>query len=78
MRVIIVGGGIAGLSTAWALQKSGVQVTLLEQGPLPNPLASSVDDHRLIRYPYGTPSRRCPRNPRQKVRPLRRAIWGDA
>ncbi|MFY8106674.1 MAG: NAD(P)/FAD-dependent oxidoreductase [Elstera sp.] len=54
MRVIIVGGGIAGLATAWALQKSDVQVTLLEQGPLPNPLASSVDDHRLIRYPYGT------------------------
>lgn len=53
MRVIIVGGGIAGLATAWSLQKSGVQVTLLEQGPLPNPLASSVDDHRLIRYPYG-------------------------
>lgn len=54
MRVIIIGGGIMGLSTAWALQKSGAEILLLEQGPLPNPVGSSVDDHRLIRYPYGT------------------------
>ena len=54
MRVIIVGGGIAGLATAWALHKTGAQITLLEQGSLPNPLGTSVDDHRLIRYPYST------------------------
>jgi glycine/D-amino acid oxidase-like deaminating enzyme len=53
MKVIIVGGGIMGLSSAWALRRAGADVTLIEQGTLPNPLGSSVDQHRLIRYPYG-------------------------
>ena len=54
MRAIIIGGGIMGLSTAWGLARLGHQVELFEQGPLPNPLASSMDEHRLIRHPYGT------------------------
>ncbi|WP_341705632.1 FAD-dependent oxidoreductase [Ferrovibrio sp.] len=53
MKVTVIGGGIVGLSTAWALRRHNVEVTLVEQGPLPNPLASSVDQHRLIRYAYG-------------------------
>ena len=53
MKAIIVGGGIMGLSTAWALARDGHGVDLFEQGALPNPLASSVDEHRLIRHPYG-------------------------
>jgi glycine/D-amino acid oxidase-like deaminating enzyme len=53
MRVIIVGGGIMGLCTAWALQRAGHETALYEQGPIPNPLASSTDQHRLIRYTYG-------------------------
>ncbi len=53
MKIIIVGGGIMGLSSAWALRRAGAEVTLLEQGSLPNPLGSSVDQHRLIRYAYG-------------------------
>ena len=53
MKAIIVGGGIMGLSAAWGLARDGHRVELFEQGPLPNPLASSVDEHRLIRHPYG-------------------------
>jgi sarcosine oxidase len=56
MRVIVVGAGIAGLSTAWALTKRGHQVTILEQGPIPNPLAASGDHHRIIRRAYGKAS----------------------
>lgn len=52
--VFIVGGGIAGLSTAWALNRRGFHVELFEQGALPHPLASSYDEHRIIRHAYGT------------------------
>jgi glycine/D-amino acid oxidase-like deaminating enzyme len=53
MKVSIVGAGIMGLGTAWALERLGHQVTIFEQGTVPNPQGSSVDQHRLIRYPYG-------------------------
>jgi glycine/D-amino acid oxidase-like deaminating enzyme len=53
MKAIIVGGGVMGLSTAWGLAREGHDVELFEQAELPNPLASSMDEHRLIRHPYG-------------------------
>ena len=52
MRVVVVGAGIAGLSTAWSLTRRGHSVTLLEQGPIPNPLSASGDHHRIIRRAY--------------------------
>ncbi len=52
MHVGIVGGGIAGLSTAWALARNNVRVTLFEQAAIPNPLSASGDQHRLIRRGY--------------------------
>jgi sarcosine oxidase len=54
MHVIVVGAGIAGLTTAWSLTKRGHAVTLVEQGPIPNPLSASGDEHRLMRRAYGT------------------------
>jgi len=52
MQALVVGGGIMGLSTAWGLLRRGHDVTVVEQYALPNPLGSSVDQHRLIRHPY--------------------------
>lgn len=52
MKVIIVGGGIVGLSTAWALARGGHETVLFEQGPLPHAGGASYDQHRLIRLPY--------------------------
>ena len=53
MNVIVVGAGIAGLSTAWSLARAGHSVSIVEQGPIPNPLAASGDHHRIIRRAYG-------------------------
>lgn len=50
---LVVGGGIAGLSTAWSLARRGIAVDLVEQGPLPNPKNSSYDEHRINRHAYG-------------------------
>lgn len=52
-RIIIVGGGIVGLSTARAAARRGYEVVLIERGPLPNPHQASWDSHRMIRYHYG-------------------------
>ncbi|MDZ4736544.1 MAG: FAD-dependent oxidoreductase [Rhodospirillaceae bacterium] len=56
MKVVIVGGGIVGLSTAWALMRAGHQPVVLEQGTAPNPLGSSYDEHRMTRLFYPEPS----------------------
>jgi sarcosine oxidase len=38
-KILIVGGGIVGLSTARAALARGHEVVLFERGPLPNPQA---------------------------------------
>jgi len=53
MKVTVVGAGINGLCAAWALARDGHEVAVFEQALVPNPLGSSVDQHRLIRYAYG-------------------------
>jgi glycine/D-amino acid oxidase-like deaminating enzyme len=53
VRVIVVGGGIVGLSVAWGLHRRGIVPVVYEQGPIPNPHGASSDSSRLIRYTYG-------------------------
>ncbi|SNB60593.1 sarcosine oxidase/sarcosine oxidase subunit beta [Arboricoccus pini] len=53
-RILVVGAGIAGLSTAWALTRQGYAVEIFDQGPIPNPRSSSHDEHRITRHAYGT------------------------
>jgi sarcosine oxidase subunit beta len=52
-NALVLGAGIMGLSTAWALASAGHGVTVVEQDERPNPRGASVDDHRLIRHAYG-------------------------
>lgn len=75
MRVVVVGGGIVGLSTAYWLVKSGIGVTLIEQGPIPNPVAASADHHRMIRFAYADRAGYTARMPEAFV--AWRALWAD-
>jgi sarcosine oxidase/sarcosine oxidase subunit beta len=52
-KVLVVGAGIAGLSTAWGLVRRGFEVEVFDQGPIPNPKATSHDEHRITRHAYG-------------------------
>lgn len=52
-NAIVLGAGVMGLSAAWALARAGWAVRVVDQDTVPNPRGSSVDDHRLIRHPYG-------------------------
>lgn len=50
--VIIVGGGTAGLASAWVLARRGVQVTVLEQFTVANALSSHSGYTRITRQAY--------------------------
>lgn len=52
-RVAIAGAGIFGASTACALLRRGNDVTLLDPGPIPHPLAESTDISKIVRIDYG-------------------------
>ncbi|MBI3553730.1 MAG: N-methyl-L-tryptophan oxidase [Elusimicrobia bacterium] len=51
--VIVVGGGIMGVSAAYWLAQKGQAVTLLDQYDIPNQWAASGDHLRVFRLTYG-------------------------
>lgn len=52
-KVIVVGAGINGLATAWALARRGYQVEVFDKSAIPNLMSSSYDEHRITRPFYG-------------------------
>jgi glycine/D-amino acid oxidase-like deaminating enzyme len=52
-KVIIVGAGINGITAAIELRKRDHEVTLVDPGPLPHPLAASTDISKAVRAAYG-------------------------
>ena len=50
---IIVGAGIFGVTAALELRRRGYEVSLLDPGPLPHPLATSTDISKMVRSDYG-------------------------
>ncbi len=52
-KVIVVGAGINGVTSAIELRKRGYKVVLADPGPLPHPLAASNDISKAVRAAYG-------------------------
>jgi glycine/D-amino acid oxidase-like deaminating enzyme len=53
VRVAVVGAGIFGVTAALSLRRRGHEVTLLDPGPIPHPLAESTDISKVVRLDYG-------------------------
>jgi glycine/D-amino acid oxidase-like deaminating enzyme len=53
VTVVIVGAGINGVTAALELRRRGQDVTLIDPGPLPHPLAASTDISKVVRAAYG-------------------------
>jgi glycine/D-amino acid oxidase-like deaminating enzyme len=53
VHVLVIGGGIFGVTGALALRARGCRVTLVDPGPLPHPLAESTDLSKIVRSDYG-------------------------
>lgn len=51
--ILIIGGGIFGLTAALALRTRGYAVRVLDHGPVPHPLAASTDISKVVRIEYG-------------------------
>lgn len=53
LKVIVVGAGINGVTSAVELKMRGHDVDLIDPGPLPHPLAASTDISKAVRTAYG-------------------------
>lgn len=51
--IIVVGGGVFGLTAAWELSRRGWRVTVIDPGPVPHPAAASTDISKVVRMDYG-------------------------
>ena len=52
-KILIIGGGIFGITAAVELNRRGHDVHLFDPGPLPHPRASSTDITKMVRADYG-------------------------
>ena len=53
-RVLVVGGGVFGITAALELRSRRWQVTVLDPGPPPHEGASSTDVSKVVRMDYGS------------------------
>jgi glycine/D-amino acid oxidase-like deaminating enzyme len=53
MQIVVVGAGIFGVTAALTLRRRGHDVTLIDPGPIPHPLAESTDLSKAVRMDYG-------------------------
>ncbi len=53
--VVVVGAGVMGLASAWALARAGRDVTVLEQFEVGHPYGSSHGASRIFRFAYDEP-----------------------
>jgi glycine/D-amino acid oxidase-like deaminating enzyme len=53
VRVLVIGGGIFGITAALELHARACDVTVVDPGPLPHPLAESTDISKIVRCDYG-------------------------
>jgi glycine/D-amino acid oxidase-like deaminating enzyme len=53
VHILVIGGGIFGVTAALELNARGCDVTLVDPGPLPHPLAESTDISKIVRCDYG-------------------------
>jgi sarcosine oxidase len=53
VKVAVIGAGVMGLATGWALKRRGVDATVYEQFEVGNPRGSSHGRSRIFRLAYG-------------------------
>jgi sarcosine oxidase len=54
-EVVVVGAGVMGLASAWALRRAGREVAVLEQFEVGHPYGSSHSAARIFRFAYSEP-----------------------